>query len=61
MDEKYLNDPIVSLMKSMGFSDEYIMANVKIEKQQQETMNPKPKRKRISISWKRKPLRTKKR
>lgn len=32
MDEKYLNDPIVSLMKSMGFSDEYIMANVKIEK-----------------------------
>lgn len=26
MDEKYLNDPIVSLMKSMGFSDEYIMA-----------------------------------
>lgn len=32
MDEKYLNDPIVSVMKSMGFSDEYIMANVKIEK-----------------------------
>lgn len=32
MDEKYLNDPIVSLMKSMGFSDEYIMENVKIEK-----------------------------
>lgn len=32
MDEKYLNNPIVSLMKSMGFSDEYIMANVKIEK-----------------------------
>lgn len=32
MDEKYLNDPIVSLMKSMGFSDDYIMANVKIEK-----------------------------
>lgn len=32
MDEKYLNDPIVSLMKSMGFSDEYIIANVKIEK-----------------------------
>ena len=59
MDEKYLNNPIVSLMKSMGFSDEYIMANVKIEKseteQQQETMNPKPKRRRTSTSWKRKP------